>query len=151
LHQKNLAADTQHFSAEIIQHLFSALLYELAGRHRKYNAGFKVKITRKEDLLMRFMKLLPEHFKEERSVQFYADLLFVTPKYLSQTVKEISGKTAGELIDQMVITEAKILLSDLSSSIAQVAESLYFSDQFFFSKYFKNQTGTTPREYRTMA
>jgi YesN/AraC family two-component response regulator len=48
----------------------------------------------------------------------------------------------------MVIMEAKVLLGDSSFSVAQVAESLFFSDQFFFSKFFKNHTGTNPTEYR---
>jgi YesN/AraC family two-component response regulator len=72
----------------------------------------------------------------------------VTPKYLSQTVKEVSGKTAGEFIDEMVMMEAKVLLSDLSLSVAQVSEELFFSDQFFFSKFFKNHAGITPSAYR---
>jgi AraC-like DNA-binding protein len=63
-------------------------------------------------------------------------------------VKEVAGKTAGDLIDEMVITEAMILLNDPACSIGQVAVLLQFSDQFFFSKFFKNKTGLTPSEYR---
>ena len=148
LHQKNATRHENSFGAEIVQHYFTAFMYELGSMHRKYNAHIKIKLTRKEDLAMRFMKQLSAHFKEERSVQFYADLLYVTPKYLTQAVKEITGKTAGQFIDEMVIMEAKVLLGDPSFSVAQVAESLFFSDQFFFSKFFKNHTGSTPTEYR---
>lgn len=136
------------YSAEVVRHHFMAFLFELASLHRKYHAEEEIRLTRKEDLMKRFLKLLPEHSRRERSLQFYADHLFVTPKYLSQTVKELSGKTAGTFIDEMVMVEAKVLLSDLSLSVAQVAEEMFFSDQFFFSKFFKNHAGITPTAYR---
>lgn len=148
LQQKNSARDTIPFGLEILQHHFTAFIYEMASVHRRYNAEIKMKLTRKEDLTMQFLKLLPGHFKEERSVQFYAELLYVTPKHLTQTLKITTGKTAGEFIDEMVIMEAKVLLGNLSFSIAQIAETLFFSDQFFFSKFFKNLTGFTPTDYR---
>lgn len=148
LHQKNAARHGSDFGTEIVQHYFTAFMYELGAMHRKYSSDTRIRLTRKEDLAMRFFKELAGHFKEERSVQFYADLLYVTPKYLTQAVKEITGRPAGQVIDEMVIMEAKVLLGDPSFSVAQVAESLFFSDQFFFSKFFKNHTGTTPTEYR---
>jgi AraC family transcriptional activator of pobA len=146
--QKNLVKNTHPFGTEIVNHSFSVLLYELAAVHQKYNKGGSIQLNRKEHLLMRFLKLLPAHFKEQRSVQFYAELLSITPKYLTETVKEITGKTAGEFIDEMVVTEAKLLLSDPAMSVAGVADALYFSDQFFFSKFFKKQAGLSPSAYR---
>jgi len=74
-------------------------------------------LSRKEDLVIRFFNLLSRYFKEERSVQYYAELLFVTPKYLTESVKEMTGKTAGEFIDEAVIMEAKILLGTSSLSV----------------------------------
>jgi AraC family transcriptional activator of pobA len=150
LSRKNQSAGAivGEYQAEVVRHHFMAFLFELASLHRKYHAEESIKLTRKEDLMKRFLKLLPDYTTRERSLQFYADHLFVTPKYLSQTVKEISGKTAGEFIDEMVVMEAKVLLSDLSLSVAQVSEQLFFSDQFFFSKFFKNHAGITPSAYR---
>jgi AraC family transcriptional activator of pobA len=107
-------------------------------------------LTRKENILTTFMKSLTEHFKEERSVQFYADALFITPKHLTKTVKELTHKTCGEMIDEMVILEAKILLDDLALSVANVADQLQFSDQFFFSKFFKKHTGINPSKYKNI-
>ena len=146
--QKNLTKDAHPFRKEVVLHSFSLFMYELAAIYSKYRAGLKIKLGRKEDLLIRFLKLLPAHFKEERTVQYYAGLLFVTPKYLTEAVKEITGKTAGEFIDEIVITEAKLLLLDPSLSVSKVAESLFFSDQFIFSKFFKKQVGFTPSAYR---
>ncbi len=148
LHIKSNVQKSSSFTNEVITYSFNALIFEIASSYRKTNPAH-LKITRKEDLVMRFMKILPAHIKEERSLKFYSELLFVTPKYLTQTVKEITGRTAGEFIDEMVIMEAKVLLNDLSKSIGQVAEELHFSDQFFFSKFFKKHTNHTPTDYRS--
>jgi AraC family transcriptional regulator, transcriptional activator of pobA len=136
---------------QVLCHLFQAFLNELSSIYQQYNSQKKIQYTRKEDICMRFIKQLNDSFREERSVLFYAEQLFVTPRYLSQTVKEVTGKSAGELIDEMVIIEAKVLLNNPSFTISQVAESLYFSDQFFFSKFFKRQTGISPSEYRRLS
>jgi AraC family transcriptional regulator, transcriptional activator of pobA len=148
LKQKEIENQSTTYNTEVIKHSFLAFMYQFGEVYQRNNHIGEIRITKKEDLTMRFAKLLAEHFREERSVLYYARSLFVTPRYLTQTIKEITGKTAGELIDEMVIMEAKLHLNNMSLSIAQVAESLYFSDQFFFSKFFKKHAGMTPSEYR---
>lgn len=150
LQQKYISTNDMPSDQQVINHLFQAFLFEVSSVYQRYSNHKKIQYTRKEDVSMRFVKLLSESFREERSVIFYAEQLHVTPRYLSQTVKEVTGKSAGELIDEMVILEAKALLNDVSLTIAQVADSLYFSDQFFFSKYFKRLTGSSPSEYRKL-
>ena len=88
------------------------------------------------------------HFEKERSVSFYANQLNITPKYLSEAVKEIMGKTAGELIDEAVIMQAKVLLKTPDLNIGQVATVLNFPDQSFFGKFFKKHVGLSPNQYR---
>ena len=149
LYEKDHAETDHPFIEEIIHHTFSLFMFELAAIVREHRGNNNFKLTRKEDIMMSFLKVLPAHFKEERSVQFYANLLFITPKHLTKTVKELTNKTCGEFIDDMVIIEAKVLLNDLALSVANVAEHLHFSDQFFFSKFFKRHTGLTPTEFRT--
>jgi AraC family transcriptional activator of pobA len=136
------------FKEEMIYHGFNLFMLEVGSIARKYRANEEQGMTRKQDILMSFLKLLADHFKEERSVQFYANALYMTPKHLTKTVKELTTKTCGEFIDEMVIAEAKILLDDLSYSVGQVADYLHFSDQFFFSKFFKRRTGLSPKEYK---
>jgi AraC family transcriptional activator of pobA len=151
LREKNFAEGDHPFTAEVVRHFFNVFQFELAGFYHKYSNQKKTVHDHKEELLWRFLALLSKHVKTERSLQFYANRLFVTPKYLTQTIKKLSGKTAGEYIDELVIVEAKSLLRDPSLTIAQVADRLYFSDQFFFSKFFKRYTGITPTEYRKSA
>ena len=149
LYLKSMVNDNGHpFKDEIIHHGFNLFMLEMAAITKNYRGDEEQGMTRKEDILLSFLKQLAAHFKEERSVQFYASALFMTPKHLTKTVKEITTKTCGELIDEMVIAEAKILLGDLSYSVGQVADALHFSDQFFFSKFFKRRTGVSPKEYK---
>jgi AraC family transcriptional activator of pobA len=136
------------FLADIKKHSFLTLFYQSVSVYRKYNAAQKVKLNRPQELSIDFLRLLSNHFKEERSVQYYAERLFVSPKHLTQMLKDITGRTAGELIDRAVIIEAKVLLRTPSYNVAQVAEELHFSDQFFFAKFFKKHTGLTPSQFR---
>lgn len=105
--------------------------------------------SRRDELLSDFIELIEAHFKCERSVNFYADKLFVTPKHLSAVLKEISGRTAGEWIDHRVILEAKMLLRTTGMNIQEISLALNFSNQSFFGKYFKHLTGMSPRDYRS--
>ena len=148
LQEKNLSQDYHPFSGEVVRHFFNVFQFELAGLYHKYSNQKKAVHDHKEEILWKFLGLLSKHIKSERSLLFYANRLYVTPKYLTQTVKKITGKTAGKYIDDLVIVEAKSLLRDPSLTIAQVADLLYFSDQFFFSKFFKRYTGITPSDYR---
>jgi AraC family transcriptional activator of pobA len=148
LQEKNVSRENHPFSAEVVRHVFNVFQFELAGLYHKYSNQKKTVHDHKEEILWKFLGLISKHIKSERSLLFYANRLYVTPKYLTQTVKKLTGKTAGKYIDDLVIVEAKNLLRDPSLTIAQVADLLYFSDQFFFSKFFKRYTGITPSDYR---
>lgn len=132
----------------VVKHGFLAFMYEYAFLYRKYMKEHNRKISRKEDVMLRFIKLVANHFKEERSVDFYAKKLFITSKYLSEITKDVSGKTASSIIAEMVIMEAKSLLSIPSLTIIEVSDLLNFSDMSFFGKYFKRYTGLNPSTYR---
>ncbi|HHV40195.1 MAG: helix-turn-helix domain-containing protein [Bacteroidales bacterium] len=95
-----------------------------------------------------FMNLLHEHHCREHYVGFYANEMNMTPKYLSTVIKEHSGKSAAEWIDEYLILEAKSLLKYSDKSIKEIVNVLHFSDASFFSKYFKKHTGLTPTAYK---
>jgi AraC-like DNA-binding protein len=133
---------------ESVRHAFSLLILEIVASVRQESAHPSVTLGRREHLTNRFLDLLRDHIREHRNVNYYAGILYVTPKYLSQSVKEVTGKTSGEIIDEMVVAEAKALLGNPSVTVGHVADELNFSDQFFFSKYFKRQTGMSPLSYR---
>ena len=96
----------------------------------------------------RFMKLVTEYHNQERGMQFYADKLCLTPKYLSKIVKEASGRSGPEWIDAFVILEAKNLLRYSDESIKEIAYKLNFPSASVFNKFFKANTGLIPSDYR---
>lgn len=133
---------------QVAYFLSLAIMHEAAAIYRKYNSEYSRKLSRKQEITVGFFQLLSLYCKEERSVQFYADSLFVSSKHLTEVLKSLTGKKAGELIDQAVILESKILLRNPALNISQAADALHFSDQFFFSKFFKKHTGLTPSQFR---
>lgn len=148
LQKKNIEKKNNFFRSEMISHTFSLLMLEIATIYKKNYSELKIEASRKEELMMKFLKILENNFKRERSVQFYADNLFVTTGHLTKVLKDVAGKTAGELIDDAVIMEARILLANPSLTISQIADELQFSDQSFFGKFFKKKIGASPSEYR---
>lgn len=102
----------------------------------------------KNSIVRRFMELVQEHHQHERLIGFYADKLCITPKYLSKLVKENTGRSAGEWIENHVILEARAMLQSPNMTIQQIATALNFPNQSFFGKYFKRATGMSPKQYR---
>ena len=108
----------------------------------------KTTLSRKEELFEQFLRLLFKHCKEEHSVTFYADKLFITPQYLSLILKGLSGKSANKWINDAIIIEAKTLLKTPQMTVQRVADTLHFSDQSTFGKFFKKHIGISPTEYK---
>lgn len=106
--------------------------------------------TRSRIILEDFLLLVRDHHTKERSLSFYADKLYLTPKYLSKLIKSVSGKSAHEWIDSFVILEAKNLLKYSDMSIKSIVYELNFPNQTTFYRFFKTKTGMTPSEYRKM-
>lgn len=99
-------------------------------------------------LYQRFMDLLAAHHQKERTVQFYADKLCVTAKYLSMSIKEYSGRNPSDWICDYVVAEAKSLLHYSQMSVQEVSYRLNFPTQSAFGKFFKQKTGYSPSEYQ---
>lgn len=99
-------------------------------------------------LFEKFKEILSRDFISQRSVQYYADVLNVSRKYLSEVIKNNSGKTASDWIDEIVILEAKILLQNKDITINQISDTLNFPNQSGFGRFFKKCEGISPLEYR---
>jgi AraC family transcriptional activator of pobA len=93
-------------------------------------------------------RLVEEHFRKQRLIGFYADKLAVTPDRLNDHVKRASGVTAGHLIRQRVLTEAKRALVFTGQPINEISYDLGFADPSHFARFFRKQTGTTPQQFR---
>lgn len=104
-----------------------------------------------QQLLARFHGAIAEHFKESREVKFYAKLLCLSPKHFGTVIRQATGTGAGEWIAHYVIAQARHLLRHRPDlSIQQVSFMLGFSEQTAFTRYFKANSGQTPKEYRGM-
>ena len=102
------------------------------------------------DLYNQFIELVQKDFRQHRSIKHYAEVLNISPKYFSMLIKKVSGKSAGEWIDEYIMLEARALLKCRRYTIQQISDKLSFPNQSFFAKYFKKHTGRTPTEYRTL-
>lgn len=135
---------------DIIKGLVTSMIFKLSEDLDEFGLKtISVKTKSKEYYFMKFMDLLLQNFREHHNVDFYADKMALTPKYLSSLMKEISGISASLWINDYIVVEAKTLLKSSDMNIKQVADYLYFPNPSFFSKYFKQHTGLTPKEYRS--
>jgi AraC family transcriptional activator of pobA len=93
-------------------------------------------------------RVVEDHFRKQRLLNFYADKLAMTPDRLNDHVKRATGVTAGHLIRQRVLTEAKRQLVFTAQPIHEIAYDLSFSDPSHFARFFRKQTGSTPQDFR---
>ena len=136
-----LRSDKERYRHEIIRTIFTAVFYIITELNQRDQPEPR-RQGRCEVIFEEFMELLQQYNKMERNVGFYAR------KHLSSVVKDVSGKTAAQWIDESVILEAKTLLKYSGLSIQEIAYHLNFSTQSFFGKYFKQHTGTSPSRYK---
>jgi AraC-like DNA-binding protein len=99
-------------------------------------------------VLRNFQKLIDLHYKEKKLTKDYAALLYVTPNHLNALSKDVTGHSAGELIRNRVLLEAKRLLVNAEMNVSQIADELEFADNSYFSKFFKKYVGVTPEVFR---
>ena len=107
-----------------------------------------VTLARADARVEELRRLVDEHFRKQRLISFYAEKLAMTPDRLNDHVKRATGVTAGHLIRQRVLTEAKRQLVFTSQPINEIAYDLAFSDPSHFTRFFRKQTGTTPQAFR---
>ena len=98
--------------------------------------------------LTRFLSLAERNAGTQREIGFYADKLCLTAKYLSRLVKEKTGRTAKEIIQNYVSLQARTMLLSTDLTVQQISDALHFPSQSVFGKFFKKATGLSPREYR---
>ena len=137
------------FQTEIANSLLRAFIYEMVNSiwHNQLESNVLYQ-TRRKKIFSDFIKLVEQNFKETRKVSWYAEQLCITPKYLSDTVKAISGETPTNWIDHYVCTELRLLLKISSKNIKEIAADMHFPNQSFLGKYFKERTGISPSHYR---
>ena len=138
------------FKLESIRSILSSVFYFIAGLWAE-KASKRVQQPasgRNRLVFEQFIKFVSEYHTTYRNVGFYADKLSLTPKYLSRIIRDASGRSAPEWIDEYVILEAKNLLKYSGLPIKEIVYKLNFPSQSVFYKFFKARTGMTPTEYK---
>lgn len=140
------ASDEENpYRIQVIENLIRVCYFGGIGNLKQVK---KESVTYKNGLVEKFIELVQEHYRQERLIGFYAEKLCITPKYLSKLVKEHTGRSAGEWIENHVIMDARAMLQSSDMTIQQIATTLNFPNQSFFGKYFKRATGISPKHYR---
>ena len=136
-----------HFRRDVVRSLMMTMIYDLGNVIFRIQSGDR-KQSRAEVIFAQFIDLVENNFREEKRVSWYAKQLCITPKYLSESVKQVSRRTPNEWIDNYVILEARVMLKDSALSIKEITQRLHFPNQSFFGKFFKEHVGMSPSKYR---
>ena len=134
------------YQNDILRSILYALILEISGEYdAQYNlhAGATIK---SDDLSDKFFQLLAVYYKENRTVQFYADKLNITSKYLTTAIKKATGRPVLEWLHEAVLIEAKMLLKTTDLTVQEISDRLNFSSPSAFVQFFKKHAGTTPKK-----
>lgn len=145
LHQEY--KEQKEFCNEIIRQQLTTLMLLSEREIKQKNADFYLENEEFKQTRM-FKKLIEEHFAEIKSMSKYAELMIIPPKRLLSVVSKTTGKTPKQLLNERILLEAKRLLVYCSWSIKEIGYHLGFKEETNFTKFFKQQTGKTPLEFR---
>lgn len=145
--KQKLSDNHNHFRKDLIRTLMLAMFYDVGNVIYRVK-NFNESLMSSEKVFTAFLKMVEENCRKERRVAWYAQQLQITPKYLSQAVKRVSGQAAVEWIENYVTMELRVMLKNSSLSIKEIANEMNFPNQSFLGKYFKEHTGMTPSAYR---
>ena len=143
-------SDTQHaYRMQIVQNYFQITFYNIYHLiANRQNLPEKMPMSNNMMIYERFIKSVEEHYRKEHSVKFYADILSLTPKYLSSVIYEVSGKHASDWIHEYIMLETKALLKSTNMNLKNISETLHFCTPSHLGRFFKRYTGYTPKEYK---
>ena len=128
--------------------LLLALTYRICSiYHRKLITG-NDSVGHKNEIFIRLIQLIEQHYMQERGVEFYADKLCLSPKYLSALSKTICGYTVQQLVFKAIIRKSISLLKNSQKNIQEISDYFNFPNASYFGTFFKKQTGMSPLYYR---
>lgn len=128
-----------------IFNLLNASYVEYAAKHQQQSTQPQ---DRRTEILQEYSNLVMKHYAEWHHVSEYADAMHLTLPHLCSTIKSVSGRTAGDMIIDAIMTDAKSQLKITNLQVKEIALSLGFENVAFFNRFFKAHTGMTPKEYR---
>lgn len=133
---------------EIIKAIFTIFLQGVIELYKNLTPWRNAPVNRNMEICREFIQLAMENYTQEHSVSFYARKLNITLQHFCYVIKKISGRTALEIITEIIIMDAKAQLKSTDLPVKKIAFALGFDNLSFFNKYFRQHVGMTPQEYR---
>ncbi len=150
---KDIIEEYQRYSIErdsLLRNYVYILLLRIREIYRPHANNIKQNLSRAEKLANNFRQLVDKNFLTMREVQDYADKMNISPKHLSDVVKSTFGKSPREMINDMLLLEAKVQLASTDKTVTEIALDLNFNDQSHFNHFVKKLTGNSPLELRRL-
>ena len=132
---------------EIVRDLVRSMILYI---HGLYDASFVPThtLTRAEETVGRFMILVEQQSHAHHTIEWYASELCLSPKYMANLVKQVTGRSAGDCINAHLMAQAKWLLGSSSLSVLEISYRLGFQNQSHFGTFFKRHEGLSPAAFR---
>ena len=147
--RKKMENKSHHYRTELVKALLLAMFYDMSNVIWRVEQTTKKSHMRAEDLFSKFIQLLEKNFRTERRVSWYAQQLEITPKYLSEVSKRVSGYGANYWINRYTIIEIQRCLRHSNASLVEISDEFNFSSTAYFSRFVQNYLGTSPGAYRS--
>jgi len=132
-----------NLAVEYLVGLLSVQVARMAEKHQK-----STKVNASQRLMEGFVKLLEKDFRSARTLAQYAKELGVTPTHLTRVCQQVNGKSASRLIQERVLSEARMMLLNTDHKILEISNHLGFSSPAYFTRLFSSKLGQTPKEFR---
>ena len=136
-------------TSEKMIHVFNLLQTSYASYAKTQDDYLVRPQDRKTAIYQEYTRLVMDHYAQWHHVVHYAEAMHLTMPHLCSMVKQVSGRTAGEVINDAILTDAKAQLKITQLPIKEIAQSLGFEDVALFNRFFKARTGQTPKSYRS--
>lgn len=135
-------------SSQVTLHLVSAFLWYIDHLWNRHEQTHREGQTREQRLFTDFIQLVNDYAPEQHTIDFYASRLCLTPRYMSTIIRQVSGKSAKQWIDEALVTRIKIDLRHTDKPVTRIADDMCFPNPSFLTKFFKRMTGMTPSHFR---
>ncbi len=140
--------ENRQHASQVMLHLVAAFLWQVDYYWSRYEDEYRATHSREQQIFSDFVQLVSQYAAQEHNIDFYAQRLFLSPRYMSTLLRKVSGKAAKQWIDEAITTRVKVSLRHSDKTIAQIAAENNFPNPAFFCKFFKRMTGLTPLDYR---
>jgi AraC family transcriptional regulator, transcriptional activator of pobA len=147
----DIIAEYERFSPEkdyILRNYILILLFRVREIFRKHITRINEEATNATKIANRYKHLLQKNFLTMRKVEEYASMMNISPKHMTDMVKEATGRTPRGMINDILLLESKVLMGSTDKTITEISYDLQFGDQAHFGHFIKQQTGLSPKELR---